>query len=117
MKTITARDNYELPLQENDKVYQSLDELIADIKDELLEIEASGSVELGNEIFYLFESHPENWYIKLDDARFVEVTPKNVKQSKSTYALARKISSMILIDDNDFWEILKKENEKWNKQS
>lgn len=71
MKTITARDKYELPLQGNDKVYQSLDELIADIKDELFEIEASDSVEPGEEIFHLFESHPENWYIKLDDSRFV----------------------------------------------
>lgn len=112
MKTITARDQYELPLQENDKVYQSLDELIEDIKDEVLEIEASDSVESGEEVIHLFENHSENWYIKLDDTRFIEITPKEVKQSKSTYKLARKISAMILIDDVDFWDLLKQENDK-----
>lgn len=112
MKTITARDQYELQLQENDKVYQSLDELIEEIKDEVLEIEASDSVEPGDEVIRLFETHPENWYIKLDDTRFIGITPKDVKRSKSTYKLARKISSMILIEDDVFWDLLNQENDK-----
>lgn len=40
MRKLIARDEYELPLNENDVVYQDYDEFIDDIREQALELEA-----------------------------------------------------------------------------
>lgn len=114
MKKITARDEYELPLNENDVVYQDYDEFLDEIRDQALELEASGSVKMGDEIRCLFESQEANWYIRIDENSFIQVNPKTVRKNKGTADLARKVYVDVFFGD-DFYEFLKKQTED-NKQ-
>lgn len=109
MRKLIARDEYDLPLNENDVVYQDYDEFIDDIREQALELEASCSVETGDEIRSLFESQEANWYIRLDENSFVQVNPKTVRKSKGTADLASRVYLDVFLDDSVL-EYLKKIN-------
>ena len=99
METVTAQDAYELPITENDKVYESLAELVTDVEmTEPYNVSPPGCVDYMEAIQKLFKSQKGHWYLRSNKKpnTYLKINPTEIDEEFKVLDLSFNVYARIL---------------------